>query len=369
MIHAFLSYNTCSKTSSYRAYSSIQPELLSTILHALPTQPEAFESYKLAYATQQNTLFCLLGDSRTECSYALSHILPILSADPIRSIMIANEVFMHGFNPVPIDSLKNILAGESHEEILYENMIKSKQAETHQKMKALKKNEAEKVRHVHELEAEMRVTKNVADIPKGKKVRVQQSGDFVVTVREKLTCIVDRENQVKECFVDGDISVKVADEKYKHEKIRFKTKNECKFSPNINKEKAVKGILCSERGFPMNRNVALAKWKRECENPLNLTLWASEEGECVVQLEYETELEDVLFEFNSTCRIANSVNVGDKVQWRGKEGVEILCRRYEDMFPVQVDGWNKNVKSVSVKEQEGMVLIKIFEIEKYEIVY
>lgn len=369
MIHAFLSYNTSTKTSSYKSYSNIKPALLGTLLHALPSQPTTFETFTLSYATLQNTLFCLLGDSQTECTQALSHIMPILSSDPIRNILITNEVFMNGFNPIPIDALKNILIGESHEEVLYENMIRSKQAETHQRMKAMKKVEVEKPTRVHNLEAEMRVEKKPVFVPKGKKVRVQTDGEFIVTVREKLTCIVDKDNLVKECTVNGDISVKISSDKYKHEAISFETNVDCKFSPNVNKEKAVNGTLCSDRGFPVNRNVAVAKWKRECENPINFSLWASEEGECVVQLEYESDLDEVVFEFGSRCKVANGINIGDKVQWKGKDGAEIVCGRYEDMFPVQVDGWNSNVESINIEEKEGMTLVKIFEIEKYEIIY
>lgn len=371
MIHAFLTYNHVSKTSSYRSYSPIKQDLLTTLIHALPSQPLIFESYILSYETFQGTLFCLLGDNRAENKRALSHILPVLSPDPIRSIMVANEVFIHGFNPIPHDILRNIISGESHEEILYENMIKNKQAEEYQRFKASKKQPHDKSHHVRLLEAEMRVEKKPVEVPKGKKVRVQPTGDFVITIREKISCVVDKENNVKECVANGDISVKINDAKYKHDEIAFKTTNDFKFSPNINKEKAASGILFSDRGYPLKRNVAVAKWKRECANPINFSLWASEEGECVVQLECESEMNDLIFEFSNKCRIASSTNVGDKVQLKVKnnEIVEVFCSRYEDMFPVEVDGWNNNVESVSVEEKEGVTIIKIFELEKYTIIF
>ncbi|KAM0685245.1 coatomer subunit delta, partial [Conglomerata obtusa] len=176
-----------------------------------------------------------------------------------------------------------------------------------------------------------------------------------------------------ECFVNGDLSIKVRKEEFRKEEIEIITKNlsDLKCSPNLSKDKFKNGVLFSERGYPLNKNVALMKWKKKIDCPFDFSFWVSENNDNKYSVQFEIEnkkkVKDLNFYFNKKkdVIVENARIVDGKYEWEGKNGtVEILCDNYEDIFPVTVDLWNDEFDPfVNVKENEKMRVVKITEVE------
>ncbi|KAM0676929.1 hypothetical protein BDAP_002522 [Binucleata daphniae] len=411
MIKAFLSYNQNTKETLFKPFvpilNTVQQNIIQNFTSFLQKNIEndyfQTEMYTFSFITLKNTLFSLISEDendKIEMYYILNHIKPLLSDDFYNVNYVISEVFPYTntniftYNLLNLDNLKNILVAESNDERIYENMMKSKELENYQKLKDMKRTKSdnidkqlEKVRNIElemrkeqikQLEA-LKITSEPEKMVKNKRKINKMEGDFVVTIKEKLNVIVDKEMNIKECSINGDLSVIVRKEELRKEKIKIKSEigdmKDVKFSPNIDKEKAKKNVLYSEKGYPLNKNVALMKWKRKTEIPLDFSFWVSEtndDNKCSVQFEYETKekVKDLTFYINKrNVQIENCKTVDGKYEWKGENGVEVICDNYEDMFPIYVDFWSDECKFMVDVEDEKIKVQRIFEVDKFEIRY
>ncbi|KAM0674077.1 coatomer subunit delta [Gurleya vavrai] len=413
MISAFLSYNKENKDILFKPFSknisthqqSLVYSFQNTILKTKEMNDNLFEldNYFIAYINIKESLYSLISTSETqntEMLHILNHIKPLLNDNFFDVNFIISEIFPLTknfnktiYNLIPLENLRTILNAESNDEKTYENMMKSKELEKYNKIKEMKKGKVDnaidkQLEKVRNLEIEMRneqlkqleAIKNKTEPVKKKinKQRINVEHDFLVTIKEKINVVIDKEMNIKECFINGDLSVKVRKEELRKELIKIKKKmGDIKCSPNIDKEKFKENVLFSEKGYPLNKNVALLKWKRKADLPFDFSFWVSETNENKNSIQFEVdckkELKDLLFYFkkNKGVSVENSKIVDDKIEWNGKnKNVEILCDNYEDIFDVNVDFWSENFNSlVDVLEDEKIKVVKIFEVEKFEIVY
>lgn len=407
MIIGFCSYDELTKDKLFKPFTNIEPAQQTSILQCLEQNMAltkenvystiALNNYFYSYIHKNSVLYSLIA---TEESFAeqmlriLNHIKLLLTSDPFNNLFVIDEIFFNSqtinYNLIPVDNLQDILRGDSYEERIYNNMMKSKEIEHYKAMKESKckkmdniEKQLEKVRTL-ELEIRNEQIKQLQNVKvenknvKTKKTRnINTEGDFVVTIKEKLNLVIDKENGIKECYCNGDLSVKVCHEKYKYENIHFTKTVECKYSPNINKEKVENNVLHSERGYPINKNVALMKWKREVDVPINFSFWVSEisDEKCLVQFEVDYEnLNDLVFYIkrNGNNVESTDVVVNDSIEWRPKDEkcLEIICDNYKLLFPIKADFWTEvHSFPVDIKKDANMKVVKVFEVESFEIVY
>lgn len=408
MIIGFCTFDEYTKDKLFKPFTPIEKSLQSSLLQTLIqnialTKDNIYNTmclnnYFYSFINKNNIIYSLIAtdDSFSEqMLHILNHVKPLFTTDSFNNLFVLDEIFYYSksainYNLVPIESLQDILAGDSYEEKIYNNMMKSKEIEHYKAMKESKskkvdniEKQLEKVRNI-ELEIrneqlrQLQSTKVKTQEIKIKKTRnINMDGDFVLTVKEKINLVVDKDNVKKECFCNGDLSIKVQSEEYKHKNIHFKKKVECKYSPNINKQKIEENILFSDRGYPINKNVALMKWKRDVDSPMSFSFWVSEisDEKCLVQFEVDYEhLNDLVFFIKKAGNSVESsdIIVNENIEWRPKEEkcLEIVCDNYEKLFPIKVDFWtDKHSFPVEVKKDENMKIVKIFEVEKFEIVF
>ncbi|EJW02314.1 hypothetical protein EDEG_03247 [Edhazardia aedis USNM 41457] len=328
------------------------------------------------------------------------------------------------YDLIPVDDLFRMLKGETREEQIYENMMRNKELETDKKKAAFKSGKKDNIEQhlekVRNLELEMRnmqlkqieelkelekrkatintqslVASSASSLTKKRAQRKTQidptkmEGNFIVTIKEKLNAVIDKDNIVKESYVNGDLSVLVKDEAYRQHEIMFKKLKKCdiKFSPNIDKEKSNENILYCKKGFPLNKNVALMKWKRKIPLPLSFSIWVSDEDDKqVVQFEIEPDIRmnDLVISFQNNCISCENKELKTAVkngllEWSvdvNSDGqieqgsIEIVCERYEDIFPIFVDFWTDETQmAVDIGKNDEIKVLKVLEAEKVEITY
>jgi hypothetical protein len=171
-----------------------------------------------------------------------------------------------------------------------------------------------------------------------------------------------------------------------------------KFSPNLDKKGCADGILRGSKGFPIDKNVALIKWKKEeAFLPIEFTFWPSEmDAERYhISFEYTTKIDDIkdLSIYFSKEKISDVVLEGGSAKlsegyivWdikgykeRGhSDTLEFTCNCSDpsEIFPIEVYFSSSSVCSdVSIKrivkdgeETADFRLNKMFEVDKFTIV-
>lgn len=308
-------------------------------------------------------------------------------------------------------NLSLIKSMDSQEEKLHDLIVKNKSKEVVQKQKEMERKKVSEIdkqlAKVKALEMEVRnesiqqlkkVTKMVADPVKEKRQELDISSEAVfIVLKEKLKITVDKENEVKNTEINGDLSVTINEEEYKNVEIRLKntTKN-MKFSPNLNKAMSSKGIIKSDKGFPIGRGLALVKWKstEKYTPPIAFTYWPSEISLNTYQIIFEYTTEKPLKNLSifipkesisntaipSTATETDSHiewNVGD-VEEGASDTLEFTCTCTDpsEIFPIDVYftlnyvSTNLGIDKVLLNDEEvaEIEIKKVFEVDKFTIV-
>jgi coatomer subunit delta len=293
---------------------------------------------------------------------------------------------------------------ESQEEKIYELMMKNKTKELVQRQKELQRKAAPGAEPVR-MPSFQAVSEPVAEAPKAKANPVKEKRmEFLITskpvlviLREKLRMVVDKENNIKSSEVQGDMSLMVKDEGYKNLEIRVKNvTEEMRLSPNLDKSMAARGILRYERGFTVEQNVALIKWRSSGVEraPITFTYWPSETGRDAYQIMLECTAEHDLNSLNifipkkklSNVTISGAAAEKDAyIEWaigdvpRGSSDTlefSCTCSDPAEVFPLDVYFTSDFVLSgLEVQEitsngepVEEVEIKRMFEVDKFTVV-
>ncbi|KAF7684573.1 putative coatomer subunit delta [Astathelohania contejeani] len=312
-------------------------------------------------------------------------------------------------------AMRIIIEMESQEEKIHDMIMKNKEMEAIQKQKQVRMakeateldRQLERVRHL-ELEMRSESIQQIQELKNAKpKKRVRTLAKQTragkncaikpvnIYIKEKLRMTMDKENNVGGSEVEGEICVLIKEEEYKE--IEFKLMSECKlkFSPNLDKSKCKENIIHATKGFPINKNVTVAKWKNSCEMdpPISITFWPSEleDEKYQITLEYTVELPEIngLSIFIPKEKLKNIlIEEGDAVigetyiEWvcnsELKKGcsdtIEFTCSCFDAsaLFPIDVfftsSGINSEIKVVNMKGCENYQVEKIFEVDKFTVI-
>lgn len=367
--------------------------------------------YKYIYSVIDSIYYVVITSpqhSSTRAQWILDFLQKNSSGDPIDSLITMDNL-LYGqtlFSP-NINLIKNM---DSQEEKIHEMMVKNRTKEVVQKQKELQRKpftdidrELERVRN---LEMEIRneniqqlrtmtkvVTKPVKEIRR--RFETSTSPVFIL-LKERLKMVIDKENNVKSGEVQGDMTLTIKEDEYKNLEVKLGNYDKSmRFSPNLDKQASIDGILKSEKGFPVDRNVALVKWRNTNirSPPVTFTFWPSETSLNTYQmmLEYTTEhdLENLSIFFPKT-NISNVVlsgpaKEGDSyIEWsigdveKGMSDTlefSCTCSDPSEIFPLDVYFTSNFVfTTLSVEkvflgnEVEDVEIKKVFEVDKFTVV-
>lgn len=367
--------------------------------------------YKYVYNLVDSVYYVVITSpqhSRMRAQWVLDELQKNSNGDPIDAL-IAMDNLLYGqtlFSP-NMDLIKSM---DSQEEKIHELMMRSRTKEVVQKQKELQRRpvididrELEKVRN---LEMEIRnesiqqlrsIAKIVTNPVKERRRKFETSASPVfILFKERLKMTIDKENNIKSGEVQGDMSLMIKEDEYKNLEITLANcGKDAKFSPNLDKQASGRGVLRSERGFPVGKNVALVKW-RDTEikaPPITFTFWPSETSLNTYQimLEYTAEhnLENLGIFFPKThlsdIVVSGAASEGDShIEWNvgdvekgASDTLEFSCTCSDpsEIFPLDVYFASDfvftglSVSKVVLEEEIKDVEIKtVFEVDKFTVV-
>ena len=330
-----------------------------------------------------------------------------LSASIIDNLCLIDDTINDfSFFPLPAPAVDQYRQMESQEEKLYDLMAKNRETEMVERMKELRRKETndafnEHLEKVRELELEIRkppaqpVKKEAKEVFRERKKASFVDSEIQVLVKEKLKVVIDRDSNLKSCEIDGDLSIHISREEFRECSLQISTDAELKYSPNLDKEKVRAGVLKAVRGFPVGKNLALAKWKRsEIDSlPLSFTFWPSELDDGRYQIMFEVSgeenLRDVIFCFNrekvrDVVVETGDVETKDFLEWNvgvlEKNQTEMLefscgCLTPGDLFPINLfftgDFSSSPLSVEAVEGSDGALdfsLVNLSEVDSFVIV-
>ncbi|KMV65561.1 hypothetical protein M970_080310 [Encephalitozoon cuniculi EcunIII-L] len=265
--------------------------------------------YKYVYSVVDSTYYVVItsmGYNNTRAQGILDILQKNTSGDIVDALVTMDNVLygQTAFDP----NISLIKSMDSQEEKIHELMMKNKSRELVQKQKELQRRSVSDIdrelERVRSLEIEMRnesiqqlksIVKTSSNPAKEKRRGLETSMSPVFIVfKERLKMVMDKENNIKSGEVQGDMSITIKEEEYKDIEIKLGNVGaDVKFSPNLDKSVSSSGVLRCEKGFPVEKNVALVKWRSSDirEAPITFTFWPSETSLNVYQimLEYTAE--------------------------------------------------------------------------------
>ncbi|KCZ81788.1 hypothetical protein H312_00828 [Anncaliia algerae PRA339] len=277
-----------------------------------------------------------------------------------------NEETFFVFPPEKIQEYQKM---ESQEEKLHEMVKKSKEKELQKKLVEMKKKMQPtpidlQLERVRELEMEIRKPlieetpqkKEIKEIFRENKRKVEIDSEVQILLKEKLKIEVNKENDIKVSELEGDLSLNIRNEEFKFVEVQIDSSTELKFAPNLEKESIKKNILKNTKGFPLNKNIALVKWKRNKIDslPLSFTFWPSdlEDGrfQILFEISAEEDLKDLMFCFNKEKMKdvfieTGNAEVKDYLEWnvgdinKGDNSTlefTCVCTSPSDIFPINL---------------------------------
>lgn len=369
------------------------------------------ELYKYVYSLVDSTYYVAITSpqhSEIKAQWILS-VLQRNSGEDVVDVLVTMDNILYGqtvFNA----NMGLIKKMESQEEKIHELMVKNRTKEVIQKQKELQRKPISDIdrelERVRSLEMEMRneniqqlrsMAKIITNPVKEKRRRFETSASPVfILLKERLRMVIDKENNVKSGEVQGDMSLMIKEERYRNVEIRLGNwDRSTKFSPNLDKSASGEGILRCDKGFPVDKNVALVKWRNTeiPSPPVTFTFWPSEVSPNTYQmmLEYtaeynlggleiflpKTHISDIVL--NGSGKERDSYiewSVGD-VEEGTSDTLEFSCTCSDpsEIFPLDVYFTsdfvftNLSVEKVTAEEEVGDVEIKkVFEVDKFTVV-
>lgn len=335
MIAGVLLYNEKTKETLFRSPHNYEKSVVMVFVQTFVNAPKStfgffFEHLNYVYTTRGDTFICVITSFPP---YIVQSLVKSYAENITASIfenlcLIDDTLNAFAFIPLPSSVAEQYLVMESQEEKLHDMMAKNREAEMSQRLKDMRRREAPSAIDMHlekvrELELEIKkppehvVKKEAKEIFRERKQKLVVDADVQVVLKERLKVTVDKDSNVKSCEIDGDLSMFLKREEHRSCSLKISTKNELKYSPNLDRELAKEGVLRGVRGFPVNKNLALVKWKKnKIESlPISFTFWPSdlENGRFQIMFEIcaEEDLRDVIFCFNKEKIKDVTVEEGD----------------------------------------------------------
>ncbi len=374
MIAGVLVYNESTRETLFRSPHDYDREVVASLVQTfMRTQKSAFGSFtehlNYVYTSRNNLFVCIITSFQPHVVQALLQTYyENMTASLIANLcLIDDTVNAFTFFPLPCSIVDQYLSMESQEEKLYDLVSKNKEAEMSQRLKEMRKKEFtdildDHMEKVRELEIEIKkpvehvVKKDVKEVFREKRRNMEVESDVQVLVRERLKVVVDRDAVIKSCEVDGDLSIVVRREQFSNSTVKIRSEGELKYSPNLDKELVKSGVLRGVKGFPVNKNLALVKWKKNKIDslPVSFTFWPSEveNGRFQIMFEVSAEesLRDLIFCFNKekirdVTIEAGNAEVKDFLEWNvgtleknQNESLEFSCGCFSpsDLFPINL---------------------------------
>lgn len=377
MIAGVLLYNDSTQETLFRSPLTLDDITTQDLINTFIKQPKLLYGSFLAnlnyvYTFKNGFYICII---TTYQSYIVNDLINLynssFSDDFFENASIIDDTcFENGFFVFPPEKIQEYQKMESQEEKLHEMVKKSKEKELSKKVQEMRKKMPSTPIDIHlervrELEMEIRKPLLEENIPQKKEIKeifrenkkkIQIDSEVQILLKEKLKVEVNKENEVKFSEVEGDLSLNIKNEDYKFIEIQIDSPLELKFSPNLEKEASKKNTLKSTKGFPINKNVALVKWKRSKIDslPVSFTFWPSdlEDGrfQILFEISAEESLKDLMFCFNKEKMKDVFIETGkaevkDYLEWnvgdvnKGDSATlefTCACSSPADIFPVNL---------------------------------
>lgn len=387
MIISILVVDLHTSTKLYRSSSPMFSSKMNyylTEFNSLATNSEGFlekQTYNYVYVSnnvQKIGMQVTKDHSSKQAASLLKHIEQNSTEDIFDMLFTIDNTFFGGVG-IKLD-LQPIKEMDSQEEKIYKMMIENKRLEMKQREKT------ERMRELNEQmlpQAEKPVT-----VVKPKKIE-RSAQPVLLLIKEKAKLVIDRENRIKENFLNGEVNLVISDAKYRQLQIKMKNlKSTLQYSPYLDKNAMKKQILRFERDRGLNKSIPLLKWTGKCtEAPLHLEFWSDEdEGKIVNMIEYKAlrDLKEVEFKFSKEAITELEIEEAyeevyeedeETITWRStdiKKGetrnFEIKCVAFDKdfIFPIEIKllsgevETNLNVEKMVVDENE----IQEFEVRK-----
>jgi hypothetical protein len=243
--------------------------------------------YKYIYTFDEDNYYVLITSllfNEIKGFSILTHLINSKGGDPLDLLIFIDNIIYE--DNIVYPDLNLIFNMDSQEEKIYKMMMKNKELEMRRKQKEIiKKNgkggnigsklDLNKLSSIESnIKPNQKSTINnptimkVNDLPvdfkpKDKKRRFETStSPIFICFKEKIKCVINQENKIKLMEVMGEMTLNIKEEDFNNLEIKLKGNYEdCKFSPKLNKKDTNCGIIKSEKGFSLNKNIALLKWR------------------------------------------------------------------------------------------------------------
>lgn len=273
---------------------------------------------------------------------------------------------------------------ESQDEKIYNMMLEKKNTEMIMKEKEyIKEKELQKEKELRNI-----MVNKKEEIPKilevKSVVKEVSKKPVLILIKEKLKMTIDKENNIKENVVNGELSIVISDVKYTKLELKMKNlKRSLRFSPHLDKESIKKNIIkfLSERTASRNI-IPLAKWSDQRRVlPFVLDAWIDEEdGMCVVILTLKARIDleetEIIFKNDGLIEIEVSGDVTvnkNNISWnignllaKGEKTCEIRYFGKDEnaLFPASV-----KFRSYEIESDIDLdcILVKGSAISEYEV--
>ncbi|KAK1349332.1 subunit delta of coatomer complex [Hamiltosporidium tvaerminnensis] len=420
MLIGFFTYNSITEDIFIKTTELMEKEVIDLILSEFTSASKKgtsliTEMFTYYFLEKEDVYYVLVTEYGFQEYNAIKLLKTLIPYDFPSLLFVLDDIInKNSFFILDTESLHNIVEMESQEEKIHEMMMKNKELDAIQKQKELKMRkkmsdidlQLEKVKNLEieirkETILQSKTVEEKEEIKKEKKPVINEDREesILIGIKEKIKIVVDKENNIKNCEVEGDMNLLVRNEEYKNCEIEFsiQKKENLKFNPNLDKDSSKKNKLKGTKGFPVDKNVALMKWKySEIFLPIVFTFWPSEVGidKYQISMEIVTEVENCegLKLFFPLKNIKNVILESDKcvlgkefIEWdigsckeRGSsENIEFTCSTDDvnNVFPIEVFFRCKSIfsglKILNVKEKENLDCFSVdemFEVDKFTIV-
>lgn len=350
------------------------------------------DTYNFVYLTKDNQRFGMQisKDHSIKSAFSTLRFLIQNSTDDLFDSLVVIDNTLYGGLALHLE-LQPIIELDSQEEKIHKMMLENKRLEMAQREKE------NKMRNLHTPSAieEPKPSKSTLIIePQPKKI-LPSDKPVLVVIKEKMKIVLDKENNVKENVINGEVLMVISDAKYKQVEIKMKNlKNSFKYSPYLDKNALKKSIFRFDRERGINKSIPLLKWTGTRQSlPLTFDFWNDEEDNKyinIVDIKANVNIKNLQVTFskeNVTDIEINEEHDFDQNSIIWKPGnlkkdestnIEIKCTGYDKdcLFPISVNFDSKALdSSIDVEkmylEQEEMVdyeVRKELEIEHYQVV-
>jgi hypothetical protein len=326
------------------------------------------------------------------------------STDDIYDVLVVIDNTLYGGVAIEME-LKPIIELDSQEEKIYKMMMENKRNEMAQRERefrssqsALKMEESSYTKASDNISRDdnklknARAEKNVQEIkPKAIEASTQP---ILLIIKEKLKITTNKDNQIKDNSVTGEVSMVITDNKYKHVEIKMKNlKSSFKYSPYLDKNALKKSILRFDRDRGINKSIPLLKWTSTRQNlPISFEFWNDEdEGKFVNMIDVKTGIPTKNLELKFNKENVSEIEINedhslekDSIVWslgdlkkNESKSIEIKCSAFDKdcLFPIEVNFTSDAIDSTievdkMFVDQDDVVeyeVRKILEVEHFQI--